>query len=120
MNELIRIQSKVTINVTPGLQGKDVTNPDAHIPDRLKVSPEWTRCTVLIKAGVGTYPAEIAEWNTVKALVKDEIITIGGFEDAKTEEQQKEVETFERKIDSVEGTKTKRKRASLEQLTEDK
>lgn len=120
MNELIRIQSKMTIRVTPGLQAKDVTNPDAHIPDRLKVSAEWPKCTVLIKEGVGLYPAEIAEWNTVKALVKKEIITIGGTEEATTEEQEKEIKDFERKIDSVEGAKTRRKRTSLEQLTEDK
>lgn len=120
MNELIRIQSKITINVTPGLQNKDVTNPDAHIPDRLKVSAEWPKCTLLIRAGVGTYPAEIAEWPTVKALVKKEIMTIGAMEDAKTEDQQKEVEEFERKIESIEGAKTRRKRVNLEEISEDK
>lgn len=79
--EFIRIQSSKTINVTGGLQNKDVTNPDAHIPDRLKVQPTWPKLTCLIKEGVGVYPAEIVDWNTVKALQKDGIITIGEFVD---------------------------------------
>ena len=43
MAKFVQIQSDVTIRVTTGLQNKDVTNPDAHVPDRLKVNPEWPK-----------------------------------------------------------------------------
>lgn len=119
MSKLVRIQSTITISVTPGLQAKDVTNPDAHIADRLKVSAEWPKCTVLIKEGVGMYPADIVEWNTVKALAKDEILTIGETREVSTEEEKQTIEEFEHKIESIEEIKTKRtKRAKLEDVAE--
>lgn len=77
MAKQVRIQSSITITVTSGLQHQNVTNPDAHIPDRLKISPAWPKRSVQIMKGVGTYPAEIKEWATVKNLVKDKLITIG-------------------------------------------
>lgn len=77
MAKFVQIQSNTTIRVTTGLQNKDVTNPDAHVPDRLKINPEWPKYQVLIKQGAHKYPAEIVEWPTVKALAKDKIITIG-------------------------------------------
>lgn len=82
MTKQVRIQSTVTITVTPGLHHKDVTNKDAHIPDRLKVSPLWPKATVMIRQGANYYPAEIVEWPTVKALEKDGILTIGQIEEA--------------------------------------
>lgn len=77
MAKFVEIQSSITIRVTCGLQNQDVTNPDAHIPDRLKVNPEWPKYQVLIRAGKGQYPADIATWNSVKALEHDGILTIG-------------------------------------------
>ena len=121
MSKLVRIQSNITITVTGGLNYKDTTNPDAHVPDRLKVSPEWPKCTVQIKQGVGDYPAEITQWNTVKALVDDNIITIGEIKEAQTEEELKQTEDFNRKQESIKAneTKTKRTRKNLNELTED-
>lgn len=81
VKKFVRIQSTKTINVTMGLHNQDVTNPDAHIPDRLKVNPLWPKLCVLIHEGVHWYPSEIAEWPTVKALVEDKILTIGEFSD---------------------------------------
>lgn len=81
----VRIQSQTTINVTCGLQFKDVSNPDAHIPDRLKVSSEWPSCTFKIKEGAHIYPSEIVEWKTVKSLERDGIITIGEYLDSADE-----------------------------------
>lgn len=86
----VQIQSSKNIKVTMGLQYQDVTNPDAHVPDRLKVSPSWPKANVLIKIGQHLYPSEIVEWPTVQALVKDGILTIGAFmndanENVKTE-----------------------------------
>ena len=95
MAKMVQIHSNVTIKVTTGLQNQDVTNPDAHIPDRLKVNPEWPKYQVLIRAGQGLYPAEIAEWPSVKALAADKILTIGAITEVAdstlTAEQQKNV-----------------------------
>lgn len=82
----VRIASQKSIRVTCGLQNKDVTNPDAHVADRLKISPQWPTCTVLIKRGSHLYPSEIASWNTVKALARDKTITIGEFTDTPEED----------------------------------
>lgn len=79
--QYVRIQSNITINVTAGLQNEDVSDKDAHIPDRLKVNPMWPKMTCMIMQGAGVYPACIATWNTVKALEKDGILTIGEFTD---------------------------------------
>lgn len=76
MSKFIRIQSTVTINVTSGLSHQDVTEPNQPIPNRLKVNPMWTKTTVLVRKGVGVYPAEIKEWPVVQALVKDKVFTI--------------------------------------------
>lgn len=75
--EYVYIQSNMSIVVTAGLQNDNVTNPDAHVPDRLKVNPVWPKLRMMIKAGRHIYPKLITEWNSVKALVKDGIITIG-------------------------------------------
>ena len=81
----VRIQSSTTIMVTAGLQNQDVTNADAHIPDRLKVNPLWPKMTCLIKTGVGVYPSDIVEWPVVKSLVKDNVLTIGEYLDTADE-----------------------------------
>ena len=95
MAKMVQIHSNITIRVTTGLQNQDVTNVDAHIPDRLKVNPEWPKHQVLIRAGQGIYPAEIVEWPSVKALVADKIFTIGAISEVAnstlTAEQQKDV-----------------------------
>ena len=121
MSKVVRIQSNITIAVTPGLNFKDVTNPDAHIPDRLKVSAQWPKCTVLIKQGVANYPAEIVDWPTVKALAKDNIITIGETLDAVTEEDVKNVEKFHTDLENVQQNETKQRRTrkNLDELTQE-
>ena len=84
--KFVRIQSQKTIQVTAGLNHQDNTNEDAHVPDRLKISSMWPKALVLIRAGAHLYPSEIVEWPTVKALEKDNIITIGAFVDKADEE----------------------------------
>lgn len=93
MAKMVQIQSSITIKVTCGLQNNDVTNPDAHIPDRLKISAEWPKYSVLIRAGAHNYPAEIANWASVKALAKDKILTIGATSEIEdlSEEESKNV-----------------------------
>ena len=114
MAKFVQIQSSVTIRVTTGLQNKDVTNPDAHVPDRLKVNPEWPKHQVLIRKGAYRYPAEIVEWESVKALANDKILTVGSIEEvdeSKLDElEQKDLNTVseakvEFKMPSVKGGK---------------
>lgn len=95
MAKLVQIQSNITVKVTAGLQCQDVTNPDAHVADRLKVAPLWPKHTILIRQGAHNYPAEIKEWPTVKALAKDKVLTIGQEFDSETlsEEEQANVDT---------------------------
>ena len=81
MKDYVQIQSDITIMVTCGLQYQNVTNPDAHVPDRLKINAEWPKMSVLIQKGQHVYPSEISTWNTVKALEKDKVLTIGRFLD---------------------------------------
>ena len=84
--KMVQIQSSITIRVTCGLQNKDVTNPDAHVPDRFKVNPEWPKHQVLIRKGIKKYPAEIKTWPSVQALAKDKILTIADLGDIETNE----------------------------------
>lgn len=87
--QFIKIQSTMNITVTAGLQGLDVTNADAHVPDRLKVQSLWPKLTVDIHEGVGSYPAYIKDWNTVKALVRDKVLTIGEVVESEITEDEK-------------------------------
>lgn len=96
----VNIQSQININVTCGLNFEDVTNPDAHIPDRLKISPKWPTCTVFIKQGVHQYPSEIVEWKTVKALKEGKLITIGDYVD-EVDSENKEAEIKKREINEI-------------------
>lgn len=105
--KFVRIQSTKNITVTPGLQHQDVTNKDAHIPDRLKIAAEWPRAMVDIKAGVGLYPAYVAEWNTVKSLAKDKILTIGEFVDDADDETKAKKEKLDKTLEDIE-EKTKK------------
>lgn len=106
MKPYVRIQSSKTINVTCSLDYQDVTNKDAHVPDRLKINPLWPKATVLIKTGAGIYPSEIVEWPTVKALQKDKVLTIGEFVDGLNEEDnaqsvEKAKETLKRGLEEI-------------------
>lgn len=118
MAKMIRIQSDVTITVTCGLQHKDVTNPDAHVADRLKVSAEWPRHTVLIRQGAHFYPAEIKDWNSVKALANDKVLTLGEEkeidESQLSEEEAKFVNTAKEakeEFETEDGGKRRRRRS---------
>lgn len=95
MTKMVQIQSSITVRVTCGLQHQDVTNPDAHVPDRLKVAPLWPKHTILIRQGAHSYPAEIKEWPSVKALANDKLLTIGQeFEsESLSDEEQANVQT---------------------------
>jgi len=91
--EYVYIQSSISIVVTAGLQYDNVTNPDAHVPDRLKVNPLWPKLRMMLKKGQHIYPSLITEWASVKALEKDGIITIGAYVDAPEDEAMKTATT---------------------------
>lgn len=75
----VRISATQSIVVTPGLQFEDLTRRDSDIADRMKIAAYWPKLRVLIKKGSYTYLADIANWNTVKELAKQRILTIGEF-----------------------------------------
>ncbi len=115
----VRIQSSMTITVTSGLQCKDVTNADAHIPDRLKVAPEWPKYSIQIMQGVGDYPAEIAKWNTVKALVEAGVMTISESTNEAKEEDAAKVEALKKEEKQGKQGKRGKNAKSLDELVEE-
>ena len=118
----VRIQSEKTIQVTCGLQNQDVTNPDAHVADRLKISPMWPQCTVLIHQGAHVYPSEIAEWPTVKALANDKILTIGEYLDSADEKTEAKKTELTQNIDNMNamlGIKENKKDIKLSDIAEE-
>ncbi len=124
MKNYVKISSTINVSVTSGLQYQNFTNEKSDIPNRLKVSPLWPKMTIDIKQGVHFYPAEIAEWNTVKSLVKDKVLTIGEFVDVC--EEQYAIDMKQKlfnvsKVDKPKTSITKKKvkeEVSLENLTE--
>lgn len=124
MSEFIRIQSKIDINVTPGLQYDDHTNYDSDLPNRLKVSPSWPKAIVHIKAGVDIYPGEIREWETIKALEKSGVITVGDSIEEPSEEKTKEATSLRAAMEKIEESEKKapnnkkKKKATLEEAAE--
>lgn len=95
MKKFVEIQSSKNIEVTEGLTGIDMTNPDAHVPDRLRVASTWVQTRVFIRQGKGVYPAFVQDWTSVQALASDGILTIGMETDEGDEEAEK---TYDRVI----------------------
>lgn len=77
MKNYVRITSEMDVTVSAGLQSINMTNKDAHVADRLNVKSAWVGTRILIRKGTSYYPAEIAQWDAVKALAKDKVLTIG-------------------------------------------
>lgn len=87
MKKFVRIQSEKNIEVTPDLQYIDMTNPDAHVGDRLRVAGQWIQMRVLIRKGTGLYPSCVQNWSTVKSLAKSGVLTVGEETDECTNEE---------------------------------
>lgn len=87
MKKFVRIQSEKNIEVTPDLQYIDMTNPDAHVGDRLRVAGQWIQMRVLIRKGTGLYPSCVQNWSTVKSLEKGGVLTVGEETDECTDEE---------------------------------
>ena len=73
----LEIQSALNVNVTMGLDNLNMTDVNANIGDKLKIQALWPKTIVSIKMGRSFYPIEIKEWNTVKVLVKNGMLTLG-------------------------------------------
>ena len=99
MKKFVRIQSNIDIMVSAGLQTIDMSNRDAHVADRFNVKSAWVGTRVLITKGMNYYPSEIAAWDSVKALAKDKLLTIG--------EEVDEVPGTAEEVKKVEDTKEK-------------
>ena len=87
IKKYVKIQSSMNITVTSGLDYKDITNKDAHVPDRLKVAALWPKKSVLIRQGQHWYPEVVAKFKTVKQLVNQGILTIGEKSETIPEEE---------------------------------
>lgn len=72
--KLITINSDANYYVYANAVTKDDTKEGATQLN-INASP-WLSTRILIGQGIGTYPAEIADWNSVKTLVKGFHITI--------------------------------------------
>lgn len=118
MKDYVTIQSSISIVVTAGLQSQDVTNKDAHVADRLKIAPVWPKLKILIKKGTGVYPSFITEWNTVKALEADGVITIGKEVDTADEKMAAKAADLKAELKAAKKAE-KVKDITLEALTED-
>ena len=81
MKDYVQIQCDVTIEVNPGLLNQNMTKVDSDIADRLKINPIWPKFGILIKKGQHVYPSEVADWHSVKMLVKNKLATIGQYLD---------------------------------------
>jgi len=82
MKDYVQIQSDVTIEVNPGLLNQNMTKEDSDIADRLKINPIWPKFGILVKKGQHIYPSEVADWHSVKMLVKNKLATIGQYLDS--------------------------------------
>ena len=91
MKKYIRIQSEKDIDVTEGLQSIDMTNRDAHVPDRLRVAGAWVQTRIPIRKGAHDYPAIVQNWASVKSLVNAGVITLGVESDETNEDRAVEI-----------------------------
>lgn len=67
------------IRVVPEMKLINATNIKTPARDRLNVKPAWQKFGIVIEPQLGYYPAEVANWNTVKSLVKAKKFTIGAY-----------------------------------------
>ena len=109
MKKFVRIQSDIDIVVTAGLQSINMSNRDAHVADRLNVKSAWVGTRVLITKGTGYYPAEIKTWDSVQALAKDKLLTVGEESDT-VDGTPEEVKKAEETVTQLANEKKKIKR----------
>lgn len=80
--------------------------------NQLNLNPTtWTDTQILIRKGIHTYPSEIAEWDSVKTLLKSGNITISDSDGNADEADIKAVKAVEKaeKLEEAEKSETKRR-----------
>lgn len=75
MGKFIKISSQEAITVNAGVLYEDATNTGSQAADRLNVRQIWDKFQVDIKKGINWYPSLIKNWNTVKRLAEQDIIS---------------------------------------------
>ena len=87
--QYVQISSTINITVTNGLTAVDKTDKANVSENKFNVQETWSKNSVSIKKGVGNYPKVICDWETVKVLQANKILTIGQDVPAKevTEEE---------------------------------
>lgn len=102
MKKYVRITSEIDIMVSAGLQSINMSNKDAHVADRLNVKSAWVGTRILITKGTGYYPSEIKEWDSVKALAKDKLLSLSDEVDEipGSEDEAKKAETTKTKLNN--------------------
>lgn len=80
--KLVRINSSVNVFVYG--TGFSRNTPNANSDFNVNAST-WLGTKVLIKQGIHTYPAEIAEWSNVKALEAKAVLSISPCADGEPE-----------------------------------
>lgn len=116
MKNYVRIQSEIDITVTAGLMNEDLSNPNSHVGDRLKINSLWPKLTIDIKKGTHWYPSEISTWSTVQNLHKEKKLTVAEFSDTCTDEPEVEKTKAELKM-SITEVEKKLNKKSLEEAT---
>lgn len=78
MKKFVKIVNSLNVAVTVnrGLSYIDTTNFKSPVKDRMAVKPTWTKLRVKIEPGVHWYPAEVADWDDVKALTSNGTLTV--------------------------------------------
>lgn len=99
MKKFVRIQSTMNITVDAGLTCINMTSADARISERLRVQPTWVGTRIDIREGAHYYPAIIKTWDSVKALAKEQILTVG--EECDECSEQAQAEAMCQKLDRV-------------------
>lgn len=82
MGKFVKISASKPRRVFSGLQTKNTTSDNPTNPNRLNVESLWTDNFVILKQGAWYYPSVVKTWDSVKALEKNEIVTIGGEVDS--------------------------------------
>lgn len=109
MKKYVRIQSTMNITVDAGLTCINMTSADARISERLRVQPTWVGTRIDIREGAHYYPCIIKTWDSVKALAKEQILTVGEECDECGAEQE-QVDAMSKKLEhSLQQTKEREK-----------
>lgn len=79
MKKFVQISNNTgtVINVIPSIALINATNVYSPLGDRLNVKPAWVGMKIKIEPGLGFYPAQVKDWDDVKALAKANKFTIG-------------------------------------------